>query len=171
MSPLGEFTYYRTYSRWLPDKMRRERWDETVERVVNFSASLGPMEEGEAETLYDNIFHGRQFPAGRSLWLGGSEAGWAFPLGQYNCASVVMNRYPDAFAELAYALLVGTGVGFRVLPEDVEHFPAVHGLTLEAVYDPRPPDGREEHTHAWQADHTLYMHVGDSKEGRDSCSH
>jgi len=36
--PLGEFTYYRTYSRWIEDKngnrLRKERWVDTIRRVV-----------------------------------------------------------------------------------------------------------------------------------------
>mgnify|MGYP001120136825 CR=1 FL=1 len=33
---LGEFIYYRTYSRWLPEEGRRETWIETVDRYINF---------------------------------------------------------------------------------------------------------------------------------------
>src|SRR3989338_11243580 len=33
---LGEFIYYRTYSRWIEDEGRRETWTETVDRFVNF---------------------------------------------------------------------------------------------------------------------------------------
>ena len=33
MNQLGNFVYYRTYSRWLPDEQRREYWWETVRRA------------------------------------------------------------------------------------------------------------------------------------------
>ena len=34
MSPLGLFTFYRTYSRFLPKEKRRETWKETVARAI-----------------------------------------------------------------------------------------------------------------------------------------
>ena len=40
---LGKFVYYRTYSRPIPEENRRERWWETVARVVNFSSDLESM--------------------------------------------------------------------------------------------------------------------------------
>ena len=33
---MSKFVYYRTYSRWDEGKKRRETWDETVQRCVNF---------------------------------------------------------------------------------------------------------------------------------------
>lgn len=36
-NPAAEFVYYRTYSRWVEELSRRETWDETVNRVVEFS--------------------------------------------------------------------------------------------------------------------------------------
>ena len=32
----AEFVYYRTYSRWQDNLGRRETWEETVDRVINF---------------------------------------------------------------------------------------------------------------------------------------
>src|SRR3990167_5551054 len=36
---LGEFIYYRTYSKWIPEENRREAWIETVDRYVDFVIS------------------------------------------------------------------------------------------------------------------------------------
>ena len=33
---LSEFVFYSTYSKWLPEKKRRETWVETIERYINF---------------------------------------------------------------------------------------------------------------------------------------
>src|SRR3989344_5831425 len=33
---LGEFIYYRTYSKWIPEENRRETWIETVDRYLRF---------------------------------------------------------------------------------------------------------------------------------------
>ena len=35
-SNAAEFVYIRTYSRWLDDIGRRENWEETVDRYINF---------------------------------------------------------------------------------------------------------------------------------------
>ncbi len=66
MEQLGNFVYYRTYSRWLPDAKRREFWWETVRRAVEYNCSLVPTTRAEAEELFDNIFNLRQFLSGRT---------------------------------------------------------------------------------------------------------
>jgi hypothetical protein len=40
MSELGSFVFYRTYSRWLPSKQRRETWKECVARSVDYNTSI-----------------------------------------------------------------------------------------------------------------------------------
>ena len=82
---LGEFIYYRTYSRWLPTEERREYWWETVKRAVEYNCSLAPTSKKEAEELFDNVYHMRQFLAGRTLWTGGTEASRKYPMSNYNC--------------------------------------------------------------------------------------
>lgn len=69
MQPLGEFVYYRTYSRYLEEEKRREYWWETVRRAVEYNCSLVPTTKEEAQKLYDNVFNLRQFLSGRSLWV------------------------------------------------------------------------------------------------------
>jgi ribonucleoside-diphosphate reductase alpha chain/ribonucleoside-triphosphate reductase len=58
MTPLGEFVYYRTYSRWLPQKKRRETWLETCKRAIEYNISLDKTSEEvllqQILTLYHN---------------------------------------------------------------------------------------------------------------------
>ena len=86
---LFDVVYLRTYSRLIPEQNRRERWDETIARVVNYSMSLysGPNQgrTREAEHLYDKIFNLEVLPAGRSLWVGGTESAKKFGESQFNC--------------------------------------------------------------------------------------
>jgi ribonucleoside-diphosphate reductase alpha chain/ribonucleoside-triphosphate reductase len=167
MNPLGEFVYYRTYSRWLPGEKRREYWWETVRRAVEYNCRLvdGVTVE-EAEKLYDNIYHLRQFPSGRTLWLGGTEIAEQYGTGNYNCAFCIMDDF-GKFGELFYLLMIGTGVGFRVLKSDVEKMPPVR-TTVQVVheyYKPLVPEQREDNTSlVFDAD-TARITVGDSKEG------
>ena len=82
---LGEFIYYRTYSRWLSDEQRREYWWETVKRAVEYNASLAPTTKKEAEELFDGVYNFRNFLSGRTLWTGGTEASKKYPMSNYNC--------------------------------------------------------------------------------------
>ena len=72
MEQLGAFVYTRTYSRYLPHQGRREFWWETVRRAVEYNTSLASTSREEAEKLYDNLYHLRQFLSGRTLWVGGT---------------------------------------------------------------------------------------------------
>lgn len=82
---VGKFVYYRTYSRPLSELGRRERWWETVARVVDFNIGLqvSAMKrqgkavtfeiikklEEEAMEIYDLMYNLKLFPSGRSLWV------------------------------------------------------------------------------------------------------
>ncbi len=68
----------------------------------------------EAEKLYDNIYHMRQFLSGRTLWVGGTPVADQYPMANYNCAFTVIDNF-SAYHDLFYLLMVGSGVGVRVL--------------------------------------------------------
>ena len=93
MQQLGAFVYTRTYSRYLPQYGRREFWWETVRRAVEYNCSLAPTSREEAEQLYDNIYHMRQFLSGRTLWVGGTPVADAYPMANYNCASPLSTAF------------------------------------------------------------------------------
>lgn len=85
--PVGELAFMRTYSRWieLPNgKKRKERWVDTVKRVVEgiftiqkrhcFNSKVpwnNAKAQNSAKIMFDLIFHMKFLPAGRSLWLMG----------------------------------------------------------------------------------------------------
>ena len=121
---LGEFVYYRTYSRWLPEEQRREYWWETVKRAVEYNCSLAPTTREEAEKLYDNVYNLRNFLAGRTLWTASTESSRKYGMSNYNCSFIVIDSF-RAYMDIFYLLMVGSGVGFRVLPEDVEKLPKI----------------------------------------------
>ena len=61
LNEIGSFVFYRTYSRFIPELGRRERWWETVARAVNYNISLSPKStKEEAEDLFDNIYNLKQ---------------------------------------------------------------------------------------------------------------
>ena len=166
MEQLGSFVYTRTYSRFLPRLGRREFWWETVRRAVEYNCSLAPTPREEAEKLYDNIYHMRQFLSGRTLWVGNTPVADEYPMANYNCAFEVIDDY-HAYHDLFYLLMVGSGVGVRVLKEDAEKLPKIRTNVkiLHKAYDARQAEDRLEFTDVNFTNDSETLSVGDSKEG------
>jgi len=165
-SQLGQFVYYRTYSRWLPLEKRREYWWETVRRSVEFNCNLVRTSQKEAEALYDNIYHLRQFLAGRTLWTGGTEVSSKYPMANFNCSFTVLDKF-STFKDLFYLLMIGSGVGVRVLKSDVQKLPKIRTniKIIHEAYSPVPKEDREDLTSITFQKDTAHIVVGDSKEG------
>ena len=175
---IGEFVYYRTYSRWIESEKRREDWWETVARAVNYNVGLilkkkpdYPLHKirREAEELYDNMYNLRLFLSGRTTYIGGTEVADKCGFSNFNCTGLVLDCFED-YSELFTLLMLGAGVGFRILPEDVAKFPSYRtNVSIEfKPYEPVPKDMRLEYTAitAHQDDKSkLTLIVGDSKEG------
>lgn len=166
MTPLGKFIYYRTYSRYLPEKRRRETWKETVTRAVDYNCSLAHTSKREAEQLFDNVFHLRSFLSGRTLWVGGTDLVKDFAIANFNCAFEVIDNF-EAFRDLFYLLMVGSGVGFRILPEDVKKLPKIKTKVKlkHEEYKPVTKFAREDNTTVEFFGNEVVITVGDSKEG------
>ncbi|RCW52996.1 MULTISPECIES: ribonucleoside-triphosphate reductase, adenosylcobalamin-dependent [Halanaerobium] len=164
---LGEFIYYRTYSRWLEEEQRREYWWETVKRAVEYNCSLAQTTKKEAEKLYDNVYNLRNFLAGRTLWTASTESSKKYGMSNYNCSFTVIDSF-KAYQDLFYLLMIGSGVGFRVLPRDVEKLPKIR-TDIEVIhkyYEPVDKEERREYTDFdFDEDDVVTINVGDSKEG------
>ena len=167
MQQLGDFVYYRTYSRWLPEEKRREYWWETVRRAVEYNCSITKTNRSEAEELFDNIFHLRQFLSGRTFWVGGTSVAKHYPMANYNCSFQIVNNF-SAFKDIFYLLMIGSGVGVRILKNDVSQLPKVR-TDFEVVhkdYSPLPRSEREDNTSLeFFYNNTVKITIGDSKEG------
>lgn len=178
LNELGTFVYYRTYSRWLPELQRREFWQETCRRVVEFNMSLEiehlkkigfeidwEQKRLEAEKLFENMFLTKQFTSGRTLWVGGAKNSLAkkFASANFNCAALVIDTWDD-FCDLFYLLMVGTGVGFSA----GENLPKIRVNTtlLHSEYHPLPKEQRLEDSELKILPNGFAkIYVGDSKEG------
>jgi ribonucleoside-diphosphate reductase alpha chain/ribonucleoside-triphosphate reductase len=167
MQQLGNFVYYRTYARWLPEEGRREYWWETVRRAVEYNCSLVPTAREEAEKLFDNVYNLKQFLSGRTFWVGNTPVARSYPMANYNCAFLVIDSF-DSFKDLFYLLMVGSGVGVRVLKKDVKALPKVR-IDYDIIhkdYTPVPRNLREDNTSLeFVHKNTVKITVGDSKEG------
>lgn len=166
MENLAKLVYYRTYSRWLPEEGRRETWKETCARAVEYNCSLAPTSAYEAQRLFDNMFNLKQFISGRSLWIGGSEASKKTKLANFNCSFVVIDSI-KSLCDLFYLLMVGTGVGVRILPSDVNELPRFRqNVILHHQYNKHSTKQKgRENTYVETDGDMCIIHIGDSKEG------
>lgn len=167
MGQLGNFVYYRTYSRFLMEQGRREYWWETVRRAVEYNTSIVPTSKEEAEKLYDNVFNLRQFLSGRTFWVGNTNVSKQYPMSNFNCAFQKIDSF-QAFTDLFYLLMIGSGVGVRVLREDVNKIPKLRTnyKLIHKDYVEKPKMLREDSTSLVFYNNTsAEIVIGDSKEG------
>ena len=87
----------------------------------------------------------------------------------HNCAFTIMDSI-EAIRDLFYLLMVGTGVGFRILKEDVAKFPKVKQdvKLTHKEYVPVPKIFRDEYSSlefTGENGSRAIIRVGDSKEG------
>lgn len=167
MTELGSFVFYRTYSRWLPEEKRRETWFETACRAVDYNCSLVPTSREEAESLLENVYMLRQFLSGRTFWVGGTAVPETNPMANYNCSFEIIEQLSD-FPELFHLLMVGSGVGVRILNDDVAKIEKVRGdfEVIHKDFSPIPKSEREDSTGVeFFYNNTVKITVGDSKQG------
>ncbi|SCZ06032.1 ribonucleoside-triphosphate reductase, adenosylcobalamin-dependent [Alkaliphilus peptidifermentans] len=167
MSQLGDFVYYRTYSRWLSDERRREYWWETIRRAVEYNCSLVATTREEAEKLFDNIYNLKQFLSGRTFWVGDTPVAKNYPMSNYNCSFLTIDSF-ESYRDLFYLLMIGSGVGARVLLKDVAKVPKVRTdyEIIHKDYTPIATTEREDSTSLeFFYNNTVKITVGDSKEG------
>ena len=124
-----EFIHLSRYSRWLPKKGRRETWRETVTRYFDFfqehlkQSCKYSLDKSLREELEDAVIHLKIMPSMRCLMTAG-EALKRENIAGYNCSYVAVDR-PQAFDEILYVLMNGTGVGFSVERQFVGNLPTV----------------------------------------------
>ena len=183
MTPIGMFTYLRTYSRYKEKEGRREVWRETVERAAKYNISLAikhlkkhniPYDETfyvkELEFLKNNMFNLKQFLSGRTLWVGGADNGVAdkYPLANFNCSFTNIEKWED-LCEMFYLLLVGTGTGFKCTKEMAKNIEPIRKdvVVTHLPYEPVPKHERKDGTELafYEGMRKARITVGDSKEG------
>jgi len=128
-NPMSEFVYYRTYSRWLPEKGRRETWIETVDRYVSFMHENlgGKLTEKEYAEVREAILKQEVMPSMRLLWGAGDAARKTNVCG-YNCSFIAPSCTQD-LGEVMYLLMCGTGVGYSVESQNAQSFPQIKKQT------------------------------------------
>lgn len=123
-------TYYQTfihrsrYARYRDDLGRRETWEETVNRLIDFWRNrLDSDNEDVLLQIREAILNCEIMPSMRSLMTAGKALNRDNVAG-YNCAYLPIEDL-RCFDELMYILLCGTGVGFSVERQYVNRLPDV----------------------------------------------
>lgn len=122
---LGEFVYYRSYSKWIDAEGRRETWIETIDRYMSFmKEKLGKMvTDKEYEELREAILKQEVMPSMRLLQFAGPAVNRT-NVCAYNCSFIAPSVLTD-FAEIMYISMCGTGVGFSIESQNVQSLPQI----------------------------------------------
>lgn len=143
-TPYQQFIHLSRYSRWKDEEGRRETWEETVDRYLNFfdEYTQGRFKDTLFGQVRGRILNLEVMPSMRAMMTAG-EALKRENIAGFNCSYVAINN-KRSFSETLYILMCGTGVGFSCERQEVFNLPTVPSK-LEVVED--------------------VIVVGDSKEG------
>lgn len=122
------------YSRWIPEKNRRETWSETVYRYISYMCKQSKkfkvtLDSDLVKELYEAILNLEVMPSMRCMMTAGKALDKDSSAG-YNCAYLHINRL-EAFDEALYLLSCGSGVGFSCERQYVNELPDLP----KALYD------------------------------------
>ena len=118
---LQEYIHKSRYARWLTTENRREHWEETVQRYVDYFDDKFP--HFPKEEIKNAILNLKTMPSMRALMTAGP-ALERDPIAGFNCSFVAIDD-PRAFDEILYILMCGTGVGFSVERQYIAQLPIV----------------------------------------------
>jgi len=131
-SILSEITTYMKYSKYIPEKKRRETWEELVTRNKGMHQSKFPQLKDEIEEAYKLVYDKKVLPSMRSLQF----AGKPLELNNariFNCSFMPINDW-RAFSEIMFLLLSGCGVGYSVQTHHVDELPEIKVPTKHKRY-------------------------------------
>lgn len=125
LSTYEDFIHLSRYARWKPEENRRETYNETVKRYIDFFRERfeDKIDKEVWQELYGSILSKEVMPSMRALMTAGPALARDNVAG-YNCSYLAIDNQ-DAFAEAMYILMCGTGVGFSVEKAYVDQLPVV----------------------------------------------
>jgi ribonucleoside-diphosphate reductase alpha chain len=121
---LSDITVYMKYAKYIPELNRRETWDELVTRNMNMHIKKYPKLEKQIRDNYKLVYDKKILPSMRSMQFGGKPIEIS-PNRVYNCAYLPIETV-DAFSEIMFLLLGGTGIGYSVQRHHVAKLPPVN---------------------------------------------
>ena len=126
MNLFEDFVAISRYCRWVPELNRRETWQETVDRFMNYiidRCEIDGMMRPVIDDIKQEILNREVFPSMRALMTAGPALD-RDDTAAYNCSYVAVNRVED-FRNIMYILMCGTGVGFSCEDAEIDQLPSV----------------------------------------------
>lgn len=130
-SILSSYNFQSKYSKYLPEKKRRETFEEAVDRMVemhlrkyvtpNLDTEEALWRQEEIVEAFSFVKEKRLLASQRTLQFGGKGIE-RHNFRNYNCSTTYVDR-PRVFAEIEYLLLCGCGVGFSVQQHHIAKLP------------------------------------------------
>lgn len=127
---LSDYTLYAKYAQYVPNKQRRETWEEMVTRVFDMHArkytnqlQSSPELVSEFNFAKQQVLKKRVLGAQRALQFGGDPI-FKHETRLYNCCASHVDR-ARFFSESVYLLMAGCGVGFSVQKHHVKQLPNI----------------------------------------------
>ena len=131
LKSLMNYTFVSKYARWLPEKKRRETWNEAVDRVKQMMldkyADKNIIEY--IDFAYESMRKKRVLGSQRALQFGGDPI-FSHNSRIYNCITSYIDR-PRFFQECMYLLLCGCGTGFSVQKHHVAKLPKLRQVSAK----------------------------------------
>jgi len=125
-NPYQNFIALSRYSRWIEEESRRETWQETVDRYINFYRNTEAgrkVSKADWKEIRSAILNHEVMPSMRGLMTAGP-ALERENLAQFNCSFIAIDDV-RAFDEALYILMNGVGLGFSVEQQYVLKLPVV----------------------------------------------
>lgn len=142
MNNYQKFIFKSRYARYLPEEHRRETWEESVTRYIEFMKTRAPKGlHDKLERAKDYILRMEIMPSMRALWSAGP-ALEVENVAAYNCAYTPIESWKD-IADTMYILMCGAGVGFSVERQYIDKLPIVPKTFVHAPEKLIVEDSRE----------------------------
>jgi len=126
---LSDVTIYSKYAKYLPEKQRRETWNEIVDRNLNMHLDKFKEQseefKKEIKDVYEYVRRKEILPSMRMMQFAGKAIELS-PVRGYNCSLVLVDDIV-VFSEIMFLLLMGCGVGYSVQKKHVAKLPPLQG--------------------------------------------
>ena len=124
MDSIQRYIAISKYARWLPEKNRRETWEETCQRYIDFWKERYPDKYNDLfDKMYDSIVNMNTMPSMRALMTAG-KALTRDEIAGYNCSSISITHL-RCFDEIFFLALNGAGTGFSIERQYINKLPEI----------------------------------------------
>ena len=120
---LSDIVVFNKYAKFLPQKQRRETWEELVTRNKEMHQEKFPKLKDEIEEYYKLVYDKKILPSMRSLQFSGKP----IEINNsriFNCSFLPLDDF-RSFSEIMFLLLSGCGVGFSVQQHHIDKLPEI----------------------------------------------